>query len=113
MSERFLPKQHIRRPIEFTHALKLGKRHTAGPFTCFYLKTDRDFSRLGMIIGKKYCKLAVARNRLKRLIREQFRRSAIVALGLDVVILLRASCEAVPEQEQKVCLEKLFTGFAA
>ncbi|MBE9563459.1 MAG: ribonuclease P protein component, partial [Proteobacteria bacterium] len=45
------------------------------------------FARLGLAITKKRIKLAVARNRLKRLIRESFRQQQIASL--DYVVLAK------------------------
>jgi ribonuclease P protein component len=46
-----------------------------------------DHARLGLAISKKRIPTAVARNRLKRLIRERFRREQEMLSGFDVVIL--------------------------
>ena len=44
-------------------------------------------ARLGLAISKKHCKLAVSRNRIKRLVRESFRHHQATLAGLDVVVL--------------------------
>ena len=51
-------------------------------------------SRLGLAITKKKLKKAIMRNRLKRLVREQFRLSSLhqdAAFGCDVVFIVKAS----------------------
>ena len=45
--------------------------------------------RLGLVIGKKSVKLAVERNRLKRLIRDSFRHHQELLAGLDIVVVAR------------------------
>ncbi|KAF1070365.1 MAG: Ribonuclease P protein component [Pseudomonas citronellolis] len=52
-------------------------------------ENDLDHPRLGLVIGKKNVKLAVERNRLKRLIRESFRHHQDSLVGLDIVIIAR------------------------
>jgi ribonuclease P protein component len=47
-------------------------------------------SRLGIALTRRFVPSAVARNRLKRLLREAFRRHAVKGLGLDCVVTLRA-----------------------
>ena len=47
------------------------------------------FHRLGLVIAKKNVRLAVQRNRVKRLIRESFRHLPAPRTGLDVVVLAR------------------------
>jgi len=54
-------------------------------------------SRLGLAVGKKRIRRAVARNRIKRLIRESFRHHAHLLPALDVVVLCR--CDATPSNE--------------
>ncbi|ACE84132.1 ribonuclease P protein component [Cellvibrio japonicus] len=45
--------------------------------------------RLGLVIAKKHVSLAVQRNRIKRLVREQFRLQQQELAGLDVIVLSR------------------------
>ncbi len=47
-------------------------------------------ARLGLVVGKKNVKLAVQRNRVKRLIRESFRSRQQALAGLDIIVLARA-----------------------
>ena len=48
-----------------------------------------DHPRLGLVIGKKAVKLSVQRNRLKRLMRDSFRRNQEILAGWDIVIVAR------------------------
>jgi ribonuclease P protein component len=50
-------------------------------------ETPSGEARLGLAISKKHCKLAVSRNRIKRLVRESFRHRQVQLRGLDVVVL--------------------------
>ena len=45
--------------------------------------------RLGLIISKKVDKRAVERNRIKRILREQFRQSQAKLPGVDIIALVR------------------------
>lgn len=49
-------------------------------------------ARLGIMIGKQHVKLAVHRNRLRRIIRESFRHHKERLKGLDIIVLVRAKC---------------------
>jgi ribonuclease P protein component len=44
-------------------------------------------ARLGVVVGRKVCALAVGRNYMKRVCRELFRHHAKELAGLDVVVL--------------------------
>lgn len=46
-------------------------------------------ARLGIVVAKKNVKLAVERNRIKRLVRETFRLQQQHLNGLDVVVVIK------------------------
>lgn len=46
-------------------------------------------ARLGLVVAKKHARLAVERNRLKRLLRESFRHHKMELAGLDIVVLVK------------------------
>ena len=98
----------IRRAAEFDAVFKRGKRLFSACFALCYLKTERDYPRLGMMISKKQCALAVRRNRIKRITREHFRLHQQELTGFDVVVWLRSSTKAISDQEQTECLKNLF-----
>ena len=50
-----------------------------------------DYARIGMIVAKRIERKAVRRNRIKRLIREAFRKHRQVIKGMDCVMQLRHS----------------------
>jgi ribonuclease P protein component len=67
-----------------------------------------DVARLGLAIAKKQLRLAVSRNRIKRLIRESFRFNQDLLSGLDIVVLTRTSVLKCSNEEIGVQLEKLW-----
>lgn len=56
-----------------------------------------DHARLGLVIAKKHIKLAVGRNRIKRLTRESFRTRQLPAL--DVIVLSRGGADKLDNKE--------------
>jgi ribonuclease P protein component len=52
-------------------------------------QNELDRPRLGLVIAKKNIRLAVNRNRMKRLIRETFRAKQQQLAGIDVIVLAR------------------------
>lgn len=57
--------------------------------TVLATKSSVEQARLGLIVAKKHVKRAVDRNRLKRVIREQFRLHQYSLTGLDIVVIVR------------------------
>lgn len=49
--------------------------------------TELEVPRLGLVVAKKNAKLAVQRNRIKRLTRDSFRLNQAALVGLDIVVL--------------------------
>ena len=104
----FLPKYHIRSAATYGVVLRQGKRLSHNGFVFTFLKHDRGYPRLGMMIGKKYCRLAVRRNHIRRVIRERFRYHQRELMNIDLVVTLKTSMEKISDQEQTQCIEQLF-----
>ena len=49
---------------------------------------EQTAARLGLVVGKKLLKRAVDRNRLKRIVREQFRRQRAILPAYDLIVRL-------------------------
>jgi len=54
---------------------------------------QKSHARLGVIVGKKTAKSAVKRNKIKRIIRESFRRNHHRLQAFDIIIIARKPCE--------------------
>lgn len=72
------------------------------------INSGHETPRLGLVIAKKHVRLAVQRNRLKRLIRESFRQHKQLLSGLDIVILARAGVGSMDNTSITLLLEKLW-----
>lgn len=64
-----------------------GRKSRDNFFTVLSRDNGREYARLGLAISKKHCRLATGRNRLKRVVRESFRRHQGELAGLDIVVL--------------------------
>ena len=58
-------------------------------FTCLARKQTSTYPRLGIIVAKKNVRLAVSRNRIKRLLRESFRTHKHEIPSFDIVMLAK------------------------
>jgi ribonuclease P protein component len=75
---------------------KLSHRH----FLILAVPGTGPCARLGLVIAKKNIRLAVQRNRVKRVVRETFRQSQQQLDSLDIVFLARRGFETLPLTEQ-------------
>ena len=64
-----------------------------------------DEARLGLAIAKKHVKLAVDRNRIKRVVRESFRHHRQLIKGLDLVVLAKAGTASITNKQLFSSLE--------
>lgn len=60
-----------------------------GPVLLIARQNQLNYNRLGLIVGKKAISLATQRNKVKRLLRESFRRQYFPIDGYDLIILVR------------------------
>ncbi len=68
--------------------------------------------RLGLVIAKKQLKLAVERNRVKRIARESFRHKQQDLAGIDLVVLCRSGAKGLDKVEIRRKLDRLFDKIA-
>ena len=70
-------------------------------------KNSLGFNRLGLIVGKKSLPRAVDRNKVKRQLREAFRR--LEPMGMDIVVLVRPGIRAkVPAKDNETLGKTIF-----
>jgi ribonuclease P protein component len=78
-----LPKDaRLRKPAEFRAVYEGGRRFDGRLVTAFVLPTRLEQHRLGITASRKMSRLAVKRNRAKRLLREAFRQTGGELAGL-------------------------------
>lgn len=72
---RFTKQAKLLNAADFDRVFEKSVRSSDQYFTVLVRPNELDHPRLGMAISKRRVKLAVGRNRLKRLVRENFRLS--------------------------------------
>jgi ribonuclease P protein component len=85
-------------------AVLRGPRKLRGRLAVIHVAPGREGeSRLGLALTRRLVPLSVDRNRLKRLVRETFRRHVVKSAGFDCVVTLRGrfdSSQAAPMVEE-------------
>ena len=82
----------LTRPSEFTRVFKQGHRSHSRYFILI-ARSGGERARLGLAVGRKASPRAVARNRIKRIVRDAFRRTALPPM--DLVVVARNGCGEV------------------
>lgn len=91
---------------DYERVFERAHKSSGKALTVLARRSDRDSARLGLAISAKQIRRAVDRNRVKRLIRESFRRHQALLKGLDVVVIGRRDLATKDSQRVFGCLEK-------
>jgi len=87
------------KPAEYKQVFDSAQRVSDRHLTLFFRVNDLKHARLGLAISKKVSKLAVDRNRIKRLARESFRLQQQNLPDVDCVVLARPSAVKADNKE--------------
>jgi ribonuclease P protein component len=86
----FRPHERINAPEDFCRAFERKRSASDAAMVVYGVENGRDHPRLGISVSRKKIRSAVARNRVKRLLREAFRLSkAELPSGVDLVVVPR------------------------
>jgi ribonuclease P protein component len=104
-----LPREaRLRRAADFA-AMRQGSGRLGGRcFSVRYRPNGLEHARLGLAISKRVSKRAVERNRIKRLLRESFRRVRGQLPPLDLLVMARESAAGLPGPELLAEIEALW-----
>jgi ribonuclease P protein component len=111
---RFRPADRLRRAVEFQHVMRHGRRGSVPLFIVLAAPTAEPepgrSGRLGITVSRRVGS-AVERNRIKRVVREWFRRErGGLAPDVDLVVIARSAangrgsadlCEALSEATRR------------
>jgi len=85
---RFTRAMRLTHNLEYSRTYADGARQPAGPLVVFGLSSGREHARLGLAVSRRVGG-AVARNRIKRRLREAFRLSRAEMPAIDLVVRVR------------------------
>jgi len=107
---RFPRRARLTESVDYSQVFKHCRyRLTDRSFTLLAISSQHDRPRLGLAISRKVARNAVARNRIKRVIRESFRHWQTRLDSLDIVVLGRAGVATQSNKALDAALEKLWT----
>ncbi len=89
MTATFPPGARVRTGAEYRRVFEQGRR-TAEPLLSLHVDLQGACPRLGLAVSRKVDKRAVGRNRIKRVLRDEFRRLRSQLPAGDYVVVARA-----------------------
>jgi len=98
----------LRRAGDFAALRQASGRLGGRCFSVRYRPNGLDHARLGLAISKRVSKRAVERNRIKRLVRESFRRAQAQLPPIDLVVMAREVAAGLPGNELLAEIEALW-----
>jgi ribonuclease P protein component len=103
---RLQKRARLLKAAEFNRVFDKAMRSSDQYFTVLARLNDLEYPRLGLAISKKKAKLAVTRNRLKRIIRESFRLMQQDLCCADFVVLAGNKCGTANNRRLTESLEQ-------
>ena len=101
MIESLSPRERIRKKKEFLYLYRKGNRYKGKYFNLIYLPNSLTYSRVGVVASRKIGS-SVARNKVKRWMRELFRRNkGLLGFSVDMLIVARSEMKEAVWAELK------------
>ena len=111
-SERFPRRARLLTSEEFRRVFRTGRRLPAGPLVVIVAENGLDHPRLGLAVSRRHARRATARNRLRRIVRESFRRAQRRLPPVDVVVSARPGAAGAPNRALFAALERCWERLA-
>lgn len=93
----------------FQHVLDAPSLRASQPsFVLLARENTLGCARVGAVLPKRRLRRAVARNRVKRIIRESFRARQDTLAGLDIVFMARDGLDALANPDLRAALDRQF-----
>ncbi len=114
-AQSFSKRRSLRGKKEFGETLRRGCVWQGGPLKIYCARNrDSEEARLGILASKRFVKLATARNRLRRVVKEAFRRRPeLDGAGYDIVVRVVGDCNRFTNNEIRELLGKFYKDFGA
>lgn len=108
VTNEFTRESRLLTPSQFQSVFSNPSRFGSSHFTILITPSCDDNNRLGLAIAKKRVKLAVQRNRIKRLVRESFRLNQHQLPHIEMVVMVKSGIDSLDNQQINKQLEKIW-----
>ncbi|WP_244670121.1 ribonuclease P protein component [Coxiella endosymbiont of Amblyomma nuttalli] len=97
----------MRTTTEFQHVYSKHQRLSGRYYSLYYLDNNIGHTRLGVIVSKRNVRKAVIRNRIRRIVKEAFRRKKNQLVSLDLVFIAKVVASQASNRELYKCINRL------
>jgi ribonuclease P protein component len=97
----------IRRTSQYEEIFGKSRKLNGEHFRILYVRNLLGHPRLGMVVAKKSIPGSVGRNRVKRVLREVFRRNKSLFGSMDLVIIAKKGSEELDYTQAKGEIEAI------
>lgn len=102
-------KNRLAKRDDFQKVYKYGKTYAVFGLLLKIMKNDRKEWRAGVVVGAKFSKKAVERNRVKRQLRDIIgRKTKDFTAGYDMVFVVKKTQKALEYPDWELRVEELF-----
>lgn len=100
MSQTFGRERRLLTAKDFKQVFDNAKRFRSTNFQALVTQNSQPFSRIGFVIAKRNIAHAVSRNRVRRIVRETFRKKGLVAnINIDIVFMVYKTAGSLTNQQ--------------
>ena len=110
---RFPRSAHLRKPADFAGLRREAKRIGTTHFQSQFRPTECGEPRLGMAVSRRVSKNAVARNRIRRLVRESFRHRRAQLPACDILLIARVGAAEQSAEALRADLDLIWNRLTA
>ena len=103
---RFTRQNRLVKSSEYQRVFDHAFRSASAAFTVLVRRSEQREARLGLVISLRCARSAVVRNRLKRVVREDFRQRLEHIEGLDIVVIGKHGASRLANSQLRTLLDE-------
>ena len=107
MGYHFSSDWRIRTTALFQYIYSKRQRLSDRYYLLYYLDNDVGHSRLGVVASRRSVKKAIIRSRVRRMVKESFRRQKNKLPSFDIIFIAKACASQANNRELYKCINRL------